>query len=51
MNEVEHAEFEHFLKKLDQVMTENQISSVIKELELDPNDEEKASKLYELNVK
>ena len=51
MSDVEHVEFEHFPKKLDQVILENQIATLKKEVELDPCCDEKTSQLYDLNIR
>ena len=51
VSDVEHVEFEHFPKKLDQVVLENQISTLKVELELDPSNAEKTSNLHDLRIK
>jgi hypothetical protein len=51
VRDIEHVEFEHFPKKLDQINIENQISSLKMELEENPCNEEKRTSLYDLNIK
>ena len=51
VSDVEHVAFEHFPPKMDQVILENQIATLKKEVELDPCCDEKTSQLYDLNIR